>query len=121
VKQKPAIGLVREAVAAVSANSPGDVSEYGRLLVNVATQVAEASKEGGFLGVGGTRVSESEQKNDRRNSRAGWPRRGRIVRNFIRDTSQFRSGVRRASACHALLRTRVTSAVTQDADQSDRK
>jgi Bacterial protein of unknown function (DUF937) len=63
VKEKPAaIGVIREAVAAVSTNSPGDASEYGRLLVNVATQVAEASKEGGFLGVGGTRVSETEQK-----------------------------------------------------------
>jgi len=63
LKQKPAaIGVIREAVAAISTNSPGDVSEYGRLLVNVATQVAEASKEGGFLGVGGTQVSETEQK-----------------------------------------------------------
>jgi hypothetical protein len=61
-KSAPAIGVVREAVAAVSSNSPGEVSEYGRLLVNVATQVAEASKEGGFLGVGGTRVSEDEKK-----------------------------------------------------------
>ena len=62
LKQKPAIGVVREAIAAVSTNSPADTSEYGRLLVNVATQVAEASKEGGFLGVGGTLVSETEQK-----------------------------------------------------------
>jgi hypothetical protein len=38
------------------------VSEYGRLLVNVASQVAEASKEGGFLGMGGTQVSKNEQK-----------------------------------------------------------
>ena len=61
-KSAPATSLVREAVAAVSANSPADVSEYGRLLVSVATQVAEASKEGGFLGIGGTGVSEPEQK-----------------------------------------------------------
>ena len=58
----PATTLIREAVAAVSTNSPADSSEYGRFLVNIATQVAEASKEGGFLGVGGTRVSEDEQK-----------------------------------------------------------
>jgi len=58
----PATTLIRDAVAAVSTNSPADSSEYGRFLVNVATQVAEASKEGGFLGVGGTRVSEDEQK-----------------------------------------------------------
>jgi len=58
----PATTLIRDAVAAVSTNSPADSSDYGRFLVNVATQVAEASKEGGFLGVGGTRVSEDEQK-----------------------------------------------------------
>jgi len=57
-----ALDVIRDAVAAVSANSPRDASEYGRLLLNVASQVAEASKEGGFLGVGGTRVSENEQK-----------------------------------------------------------
>jgi hypothetical protein len=57
-----ALDVIRDAVAAVSANSPRDASEYGRLLLNVASQVAEASKEGGFLGIGGTRVSESEQK-----------------------------------------------------------
>jgi len=58
----PATTLIRDAVAAVSTNSPADSSDYGRFLVNVATQVAEASKEGGFLGVGGSRVSEDEQK-----------------------------------------------------------
>ena len=64
LKKNPgvAIGVIRDAFSAVSTNSPGDTSEYGRMLVNVAIQVAEASKEGGFLGVGGTRVSESEQK-----------------------------------------------------------
>ena len=57
-----ALDVIRDAVAAVSANSPRDASEYGRLLLNVASQVAEASKEGGFLGIGGTRVNEEEQK-----------------------------------------------------------
>jgi hypothetical protein len=64
LKQNPAsaIGVLQDAVAAVSANSPGDASEYGRFLVSVATQVAEASKEGGVLGIGGKRVSEDEEK-----------------------------------------------------------
>ena len=57
-----ALDVIWDAVAAVSANSPRDASEYGRLLLNVASQVAEASKEGGFLGIGGTRVNEEEQK-----------------------------------------------------------
>ena len=61
-KPKSGVNVIRDAVAAVSANSPGDRAEFGRLLVHVATKVAEASKEGGFLGVGGTQVSETELK-----------------------------------------------------------
>jgi hypothetical protein len=54
------VNVVRRAAQAVAANSPADAIAYGRLLVDVATRVAEASKEGGFLGFGGTRVSEQE-------------------------------------------------------------
>ena len=54
------VNVARRAVQAVAANSPSDANAYGRLLVDVATRVAEASKEGGFLGFGGTRVSEQE-------------------------------------------------------------
>lgn len=42
--------------------SGGDASSYSNLLMSIATKVAEAAKEGGFLGVGGTLVSEDEKK-----------------------------------------------------------
>jgi hypothetical protein len=35
--------------------------QYAQFLVRTATAVAESSKEGGFLGIGGTRVSSEEQ------------------------------------------------------------
>lgn len=38
-----------------------EVAEYKRFVYGVAEAVANAHKEGGFLGVGGTRVSEREQ------------------------------------------------------------
>jgi hypothetical protein len=41
--------------------TPEEVSEYKRFVYGLAEAVANAHKEGGFLGVGGTRVSESEQ------------------------------------------------------------
>jgi len=31
------------------------------LIIDVATKVAESTKEGGFLGIGGTRVSDAEK------------------------------------------------------------
>ena len=40
----------------------GDASSYTNLLMSIATKVAEAAKEGGFLGVGGTLVSDDEKK-----------------------------------------------------------
>src|SRR5262245_46817179 len=55
------LGLVKSSVAAVAANNPIEAASYGQYLVDLATKVAEASKEGGFLGIGGTRVSEAEQ------------------------------------------------------------
>jgi hypothetical protein len=60
-QNKGLMAVITEAVEAVSTRSPSDASAYGRMLVDVATRVAEASKEGGFLGIGGTRVSAEEQ------------------------------------------------------------
>lgn len=39
----------------------GDIASFKIMIVTVAEAVAEASKEGGFLGFGGVRVSEAEQ------------------------------------------------------------
>jgi Bacterial protein of unknown function (DUF937) len=53
--------VVRQSVAAVTSRNPADATEYASFIVDVATRVAESSKEGGFLGIGGTRVSVEEQ------------------------------------------------------------
>jgi hypothetical protein len=51
---------LQEAKAAIAAKSPAEADEYTRWVLSVARSVAEASKEGGFLGFGGTKVSEAE-------------------------------------------------------------
>ncbi len=56
------IGAIKKAVAAVKTKSPGEVEAYKAWVVSVATSVAHASKEGGFLGFGGTQVSAQEQE-----------------------------------------------------------
>jgi hypothetical protein len=55
------IRTIRAAVEAVARKSPSEVGAYKALLASVAAKVAQASKEGGFLGVGGTPVSRDEQ------------------------------------------------------------
>ena len=50
----------KKAVALVQQKSPADADEYKRWLVALARKTAEAAKEGGFLGFGGTVVSEAE-------------------------------------------------------------
>jgi hypothetical protein len=52
---------IRSAVDAVERHSPGEVEPYKTWLAAVAKKVAEASKEGGFLGMGGTLVSQKEE------------------------------------------------------------
>jgi len=49
-------------VAAILAEkaTPEEASEYKEWSMNIAKNVAEAAKEGGFLGFGGTRVSDGE-------------------------------------------------------------
>jgi hypothetical protein len=41
--------------------SPEEIEAYKRFVVNVADAAAKAHKEGGFIGIGGKQVSESEQ------------------------------------------------------------
>ena len=55
------LGTIQDAVATVASRSTEDAIAYRRFLIEVATRVAEASKEGGFLGVGGTLVSAEEK------------------------------------------------------------
>ena len=42
--------------------TPADADAYKTFVMTVAQAVAEAHKEGGFLGIGGTRVSEAEDQ-----------------------------------------------------------
>ena len=45
----------------MAAKSPGELQAYKNTILSVAQASAEASKEGGFLGIGGTLVSKEEQ------------------------------------------------------------
>jgi hypothetical protein len=51
---------LQRAVAVVSAKSPAEGEAFKAWLFSAAQRVAEAAKEGGFLGFGGTQVSEQE-------------------------------------------------------------
>ena len=54
--------LKAKADALVAAKAtPAEAQAYKAMLVSVAEQAANASKEGGFLGFGGVRVSDKEQ------------------------------------------------------------
>jgi len=53
---------IRNAVDAVERHSPAEAQPYKTWLAAVARKVAEASKEGGFLGIGGTLVSAKEEE-----------------------------------------------------------
>jgi hypothetical protein len=55
------LSVIRETMSTIAARDPAEAAGYGKLLVDVAQAVAEAAKEGGFLGIGGSRVSAEEQ------------------------------------------------------------
>ena len=61
VKELALIDVIKNAVNAVQAKSPTEVDAYKAWLASVAVKVAAASKEGTFLGFGGTLVSEKEE------------------------------------------------------------
>ena len=51
----------RKRAALVDAKAPGDAAAFKGWLKQISQRVAEAAKEGGFLGIGGVRVSEAEK------------------------------------------------------------
>ena len=56
-----ALEACRQAAAIVEKKGePAEAQAFKGWLVSVGQKVAEAAKEGGFLGIGGTRVSEQE-------------------------------------------------------------
>jgi len=56
-----ALDQLKQVSALVRQKAPGDAAGFAPWLQEVAQRVANASKEGGFLGIGGTLVSEQEQ------------------------------------------------------------
>ena len=52
---------LREVSAIVDTKAPGDAAAFKAWLRGISQKVAEASMEGGFLGVGGVRVSDAER------------------------------------------------------------
>jgi hypothetical protein len=55
------IETLRQAGAVVDAKAPDDAAAFKGWLRQISQHVAEASKEGGFLGIGGVPVSEAEK------------------------------------------------------------
>ena len=60
MKQR-AIDALRSAAMVVDQKAPSDAAAYKAWLVQIANTVAEASKEGGFMGIGGVAVSDAEK------------------------------------------------------------
>jgi hypothetical protein len=52
---------LREVSAIVDAKAPGDAPGFKAWLRSISRNVAEASSEGGFLGIGGVKVSDKEK------------------------------------------------------------
>jgi hypothetical protein len=52
---------LKKATATVTAKAPAEAEAFKTWLMAAARQTAEAAKEGGFLGIGGTVVSDQEQ------------------------------------------------------------
>jgi hypothetical protein len=55
------IETLRKAGAVLDAKAPGDAGAFKVWLRQISQHVAEAAKEGGFLGIGGVPVSEAEK------------------------------------------------------------
>jgi hypothetical protein len=56
-----AITALQQVASLVDAKAGADADGFKRWLANLAGRVAEASKEGGLLGIGGTRIDEQEK------------------------------------------------------------
>jgi hypothetical protein len=60
--QDAAFTALREAIAILERlGSEDELIDYKRFVFYLAEDVARAHKEGGFLGIGGTQISEREQ------------------------------------------------------------
>ena len=60
--KEPALAACRAAAAVLARKTtPAEAEAFGRWALSVGRRVAEATKEGGFLGIGGMLVSEKER------------------------------------------------------------
>ena len=57
-----AVERLGEIDALIAAKAPEHVGTYRELVRTTARNVAEAAKEGGFLGIGGEQISDAEKK-----------------------------------------------------------
>ncbi len=59
--QASMLATIEGAIAAVEAKDAEAVAGYKQLIMDAATKAAGAAKEGGFMGIGGTSVSDAEK------------------------------------------------------------
>jgi hypothetical protein len=52
---------IQNAATLVATKAPGSAADYKQMVIIVAAKAAEAAKEGGFLGIGGAQVSNTEK------------------------------------------------------------
>jgi hypothetical protein len=55
------VAILKDAAVVVNAKAPQDIAAYRAWMLQISQHVAEASKEGGFLGFGGVAVSDAEK------------------------------------------------------------
>jgi hypothetical protein len=55
------IETLRQVAGVIDAKAPADATAFKTWLRQISQHVAEAAKEGGFLGIGGVSVSEAEK------------------------------------------------------------
>ena len=56
-----ALDVLREASLVLDTKAPADAPAFKAWLNDIALKVAEAASEGGFLGIGGVKVSDAEK------------------------------------------------------------
>jgi hypothetical protein len=56
------LDAIKGATAAIKAKSPDDAVSFAETIGSIAQKVAEAAKEGGFLGIGAKQISAQEQQ-----------------------------------------------------------
>lgn len=61
VNPQAATAAVSKAMSIVKSKAPSQASAFREMILAAATSAAEASKEGGFLGIGGKKVSDAEK------------------------------------------------------------